>query len=114
MLYSQADVFFDGSDFQGFGRPALEAMACRAACVVTDVGGVNEYARHMENSIMVPPKAPDAAAEAIIRLLRDRALRNNIRDNGIETAKMFCHKREGKETYDYFVNLFEGNSPSGG
>ncbi len=113
MLYSQADVFFDGSDFQGFGRPALEAMACGAACVVTDVGGVNEYARHMENSIMVPPKNPDVAAEAIIRLIRNSTLRNRIRTNGIETAKAFCHKREGRQTYGYFMSLFKANGPSG-
>ncbi len=35
-LYSQVDIFVDTSDYQGFGRPALEAMACGTACVLTN------------------------------------------------------------------------------
>jgi len=33
--YSGADVFIDSSDFQGFGRCGLEAMACGTACELT-------------------------------------------------------------------------------
>jgi glycosyltransferase involved in cell wall biosynthesis len=57
-LYSKADVFIDGSDYQGFGRTALEAMACGAACVVTNVGGVTEYAVDGYNCLTVPPREP--------------------------------------------------------
>ena len=46
--YSNADIFLDASRFQGFGLPALEAMACRVACVLTDVGGVHEYAHNRD------------------------------------------------------------------
>jgi O-antigen biosynthesis protein len=49
-LYSDADIFIDASDFQGFGRPALEAMACQTACVLTSFGGVGEYARDGVNA----------------------------------------------------------------
>ncbi|MBE9569438.1 MAG: glycosyltransferase, partial [Proteobacteria bacterium] len=68
-LYSEADVFLDGSDFQGFGRCGLEAMACGAGCVLTGVGGVTEYARDGENSLVVPPKQPEAFAAAITKIL---------------------------------------------
>ena len=68
-LYSEATVFLDGSDFQGFGRCGLEAMACGAACVLTSVGGVGEYAQDEVNALLVPPQRPDLFAEAILRLL---------------------------------------------
>lgn len=104
-LYSEADVFLDGSVFQGFGRPALEAMACGTACVVTDVGGVNEYARHGENCLTVPPKAPDTFAAAIIELLEDPALKAKLVSGGLSTARKFCHRREARETLAFFESL---------
>lgn len=104
-LYSKADIFLDGSVFQGFGRPALEAMACGTACVVTDVGGVNEYARNGENCLTVAPQAPDVFAKAIIRLLDDAALRAKLVSGGLSTARLFCHRREARETVEFFRQL---------
>lgn len=104
-MYSAADVFLDGSDFQGFGRPALEAMACGVACVLTEVGGVTEYARHEENCLLVPPKQPELFAEAMLRLLRDPALRQRLVAGGRKTAQEFCHKREARETLAFFLDL---------
>ena len=57
-LYSGARVFFDCSDFQAFGLPALEAMACGAVSVLTNVGGVREYARPVELSPCTRPAIP--------------------------------------------------------
>src|SRR5437764_11749458 len=63
-LYSSARVHFDGSDFQAFGLPAVEAMACGAVSVLTDAGGVREYARDDENCLLVRPRDVEAAARA--------------------------------------------------
>lgn len=100
--YSDADVFIDASDFQGFGRPALEAMACGTACVVTDVGGVNEYACDGVNALMVPPKAPDEITRAVARLIQDTPLRDRLVKSGLQTVRDYCHKREARETADVF------------
>ncbi len=43
-LYQGAQVFVCASDFEGFGLPALEAMACGAVVVSTDNGGVPSFA----------------------------------------------------------------------
>ena len=104
-LYSIADVFLDGSDFQGFGRPALEAMACGAACVLTNVGGVSEYAVDRENCLLVSPQQPEAFARAIIEILADESLRHSLVEGGFRTVKNYCHKREAKETLGYFNNI---------
>jgi GT2 family glycosyltransferase len=104
-LYSSTDVFLDGSDFQGFGRCGLEAMACGAACVLTDVGGVNEYARHGENALLVPPREPTRLADAILGLLNDPDRRANMIQAGRDTAQRFCHRREARETLKYLHSL---------
>jgi glycosyltransferase involved in cell wall biosynthesis len=95
----------DGSNFQGFGRTALEAMACGTACVLTDVGGVREYGRDEDNCLLVPPKSPESFANAIIRILKDSGLSEKLVRNGLETVKDYCHKREAKETLAFFQRL---------
>jgi GT2 family glycosyltransferase/glycosyltransferase involved in cell wall biosynthesis len=104
-IYSAATVFLDGSDFQGFGRGGLEAMACGTATVLTGLGGVNEYARDGVNTLLVPPQRPDLFAEAVLRLLNDAKLRERMVSAGLETAQRFCHKREARETLEYFRSL---------
>ena len=104
-LYSQADVFLDGSDFQGFGRPALEAMACGAACVLTNVGGVTEYAVDRQNCLLVPPKQPERFAEAVVEILTNRNLKYSLRESGFKTVKNYCHKQAAKKTLDYFNQI---------
>jgi glycosyltransferase involved in cell wall biosynthesis len=43
-LYQQSQVYVCTSDFEGFGLPALEAMACGCAVVSTENGGVPAFA----------------------------------------------------------------------
>jgi len=104
-LYSEADVFLDGSDFQGFGRCGLEAMACGAACVLTGVGGITEYARDGENTLAVPPKSPELFATAVVKLLSDPVLRNRLIEGGAKTVHEYCHKREARDTLAYFHQI---------
>jgi len=101
-LYSSADIYIDASDFQGFGRTALEAMACKTACVLTNVGGVSEYAKDECNCLLVPPRKPDEIAESVIRLIEDQELMHQVVDGGLKTAQQFSHKEEAKKTLSYF------------
>jgi glycosyltransferase involved in cell wall biosynthesis len=43
-LYQQSQLYVCTSDFEGFGLPALEAMACGCAVVSTENGGVPAFA----------------------------------------------------------------------
>jgi O-antigen biosynthesis protein len=113
-IYSDADVFLDASTFQGFGRCALEAMACGTAVVATDTGGVTEYARSEENCLTIPPNAPVETAAAVLRLLADGVLRRNLADAGAATARRFCHRREARETADFFRQLMHERQASPG
>ncbi len=88
-LYATCDVFVSASWFEGFGLPPLEAMACGAAVVMTDSGGVMDFARDGENCLLVRPKSPVQMAEAILKLLNDPALQQMLRGNGPSTAAEF-------------------------
>jgi glycosyltransferase involved in cell wall biosynthesis len=111
-LYSGADVFLDASDYQGFGRLALEAMSCGTACVLTNEGGVTEYARTEQNCLTVPPRKPELFAQAILRLLQDADLRARLSLNGLETAQQFSTQQEAKTTLDYFTMILNNTENS--
>ena len=49
----------------------LEAMACEIPIVATDVGGNREIVNPPECGLIVPPRDPQALAEAYLELLLD-------------------------------------------
>jgi len=98
-LYSSADVFIFTSYKEGFGLPPLEAMACGTPVVITDCGGIRDYAVDGYNALIVPPGDPKAVADATLKMLRDDKLRERLIEHGIETAKQW--------TWDKVVDKFE-------
>lgn len=88
-LYTSCDLFVSASWREGFGLPPLEAMACGTPVVMTDSGGVMEYARDGENALVVPVQRPDLLAEAILHLLNHPELAATFSENGPKTAQQY-------------------------
>ncbi len=97
--FRSADVLLHPSWFEGFGLPPLEAMACGTPAIITDSGGVREYARHDENCLMVPARNPRALAEAVAELMDDSAKRRRLSEAGLRTARQF--------TWDHAADALE-------
>lgn len=88
----QHDVFALASWTEGLPRALIEAMADGMPAVATAVGGVPEL---LEPHRTVPPRAPDALAEALLRLLSDPAAwQATIRHNQRATAEILS-RRDG-------------------
>jgi len=92
-FYRELAVFILPSRMEGLGLPALEAMACGAAVVVTDNGGSREYARDGENCFVVPVGDVEAMGAAVLRLLEDDELRRRVASAGTATALTFSWDR---------------------
>ncbi|HUF37318.1 MAG TPA: glycosyltransferase family 4 protein [Anaerolineales bacterium] len=92
-LYAGSDLFVSSSWHEGFGLPPLEAMACGAPVVLTDSGGVRDFARDGENCLVVPPKSTDALAEAMRRVLDEPGLAERFRTAGPPTAAEFTWEK---------------------
>jgi glycosyltransferase involved in cell wall biosynthesis len=69
-----------------FGIVALEGMVNRVPVVIADSGGLGEIVEDGRTGLKVPPRNPQALAQAITRLLLDEALRRQIGQAGYEQA----------------------------
>ncbi len=88
-LYYTSDMFVSSSWAEGFGLPPLEAMAYGTPVVLTDSRGVRDFARHGENCLLVPPRATESLAQAILSLLNDVELAKKLGENGRRTAARY-------------------------
>lgn len=88
-LYTGCDLYVSASWCEGFGLPPLEAMACATPVVLTDSGGVREYAEDRVNCLLVPPRQPEMLADAMLRVLEDEQLAEKLSQNALKTAQRF-------------------------
>jgi glycosyltransferase involved in cell wall biosynthesis len=70
-LLAALDVAVSSSHSEGFPNVIGEAMACGIPCAVTDAG--DSAALLGDGGVVVPPRNPDALAEAILQLFRMEA-----------------------------------------
>ncbi len=86
-FYNSLSVFLLPSEYEGWGLPAAEAMACGAAVVSTRNGGVEDFAIDGKNAWLVPARNSGAIATACARVLDDDTSRLRIVSEGLETIR---------------------------
>ncbi len=64
-LFRNADLFLDLSDFQAFGRTAIEAMSCGAIALVPAHGGAYEFARDGRTGFVVDTRSDEAIMDGV-------------------------------------------------
>jgi len=99
-LYSAADLFVFPSLYEGFGLPALEAMACGTPVVASNVSALPEVVG--DAALQVSPLDVEALAGAMERLLRDDRLRSDLRERGLERAARFSWEKAARQTVEVY------------
>jgi glycosyltransferase involved in cell wall biosynthesis len=95
-LYSAADLFAFPSLYEGFGLPAVEAMACGTPVVASNVSAVPEVVG--DAALQVSPLDVEELADAMERLLRDERLRDELRERGLKRAAGFSWEKAARQT----------------
>jgi glycosyltransferase involved in cell wall biosynthesis len=95
-LLTGATALVYPSLYEGFGLPALEAMACGTPVLAADTSSLPEVVG--EAGLLVDPLDVDAIATAMQRLLTDGALRAALSRQGRARAKRFSWDRCARET----------------
>ncbi len=83
------DVFVLSSHMEGLGTSVLDALACGLPVVATAAGGIPEMIENGKNGLLVPPRNPQALAQAILKLLNDEPLRQTLARTGQKSVSRF-------------------------
>ncbi len=67
---------------EGMGKVLVEGMALGKPIVASSVGGIIDLVRDGENGILVPPRDSDALGNAILQLIKNKNLAEELGKNG--------------------------------
>ncbi len=100
-LYAASSVAVVPSEYEGFGLPAGEAMACGVPVVSTDGGALPEVVG--DAGIVVPAKSSDALAEGIADLLRNEPKRRTLGNAGrTRVQQHFSWQRTAQQMVEHY------------
>lgn len=86
-LYASADAFLFASITETLGLVVLEAMAAGLPVIATPAGGVADNLRDGENGLAFAAMDATACASAMMRLVADRELQQQLREGARATAE---------------------------
>lgn len=107
-LLNAAEVFAFPSEFEGFGLPPLEAMACGVPVVCSNAASLPEVVG--EAGVLLPPRDVAAWVEALGRLLDDAQVREDLRARGLERASRFTWDAAARRTLDVYRSVMAERS----
>ena len=81
------DIYVLPSIWEGLPMILLEALAAECPIIASRVGGVPGIIQHGVNGSIVEPKDPEALAAEIIRVLKDRRLRDQYTSKGLRVFR---------------------------
>jgi glycosyltransferase involved in cell wall biosynthesis len=95
-FYTLADLYLYPSNLEAFPIPITEAMACGTPIVTSNVNGLVEIAG--EAALFVDPEKPAEIADAMVKVLGDPALRQQLRAKGLARSQDFSWPKCARET----------------
>ncbi len=99
-LYMAARVFLFASQYEGFGLPPLEAMACGTPVICANSSSLPEVVG--EGGILLAPSDAHAWSEALRAILTDDAQWAQRRALGLTQARKFSWARAARETLEVY------------
>lgn len=106
-LYQCAEVFIYPSFYEGFGLPVTEALLSGTPVITSSVSSLPEAGG--DAALYVDPTSAEEIAEAVIRLLSDKQLRDVVITKGINYANdMFAPDKLTRQVHDLYERVVKG------
>jgi glycosyltransferase involved in cell wall biosynthesis len=108
LLYSLADVFVFPSFYEGFGVPPLEAMACGTPVITSNTSSLPEAAG--DAALLVDPHKSGEIANAIMRILENPPLQEELRQKGYTQAARYTWQKSARKMLAVYRQVYEGQT----
>jgi glycosyltransferase involved in cell wall biosynthesis len=95
-LYTESALFLFPTLYEGFGLPALEAMAAGLPVVASNTSSIPEVVG--DAGLLFNPLSVDEGARAVIEVLESRQAQEELSRAGIARARAFTWERTGRTT----------------
>lgn len=99
-FFAGAQAVLVPSRYEGFGLPALEAMACGAPVVVANAGALPDMVG--QAALLAPADDANAWKQACLRLFRDEALRRKLSELGRERSERYSWLECAQQTLQVY------------
>jgi len=103
LFYTQAEAFIYPSFYEGFGLPVLEAMTLGAPVITSNSSSLPEITG--DSAFLINPNDSMELAEAMLNLIRDRVLRDNLIFKGKEQANKFSWEKTAQATLNVYRSI---------
>jgi glycosyltransferase involved in cell wall biosynthesis len=107
LVYNLASLFVYPTRYEGFGLPALEAMACGTPVITTNVSSLPEIVA--EAGLLIPPDDVQALYEAMESVLDDRKLGHDLSRKGTVRSAKFTWQRTAQQTLQIYRQVLHVN-----
>jgi len=102
-IYSQCQVFLYPSLRESFGIPMLEAMACGVPVITSNTSSMPEVAGN--GALIIDPFKPEEITDAIIKILNNQTLREELIKHGFEQAAKFSWKAMSESVLEIYREI---------
>lgn len=103
----EAEIFLFTTNFEGFGLPIIEAMACGTPVVTSNVTSMPEIAGNA--ALLVDPKKPNDIGMALSKLIHNSGLRQSLILKGRVRSKIFTWQKTANKTLDIIEKVVQSN-----
>ena len=104
-VYNLASLFVYPTIYEGFGLPALEAMACGVPVITTRVASLPEIVG--DAGLLIPVNDTEALYKAMNQVLEDTAPREKLIHDGLARSKLFSWERTAQLTQQVYRKVLE-------
>ena len=104
--YKTADIFCaPATGCESFGIVLLEAMAMGKPVVASNIDGYASVVTHDVDGLLVPPKNASMLAQALISLMNDESLRQQMGAKGELKSAEYGWERVAQRVLDYYAKV---------
>ncbi|MCC4633024.1 glycosyltransferase [Xanthomonas dyei] len=105
LLYAAAELYVFPSLYEGFGLPALEAMACGTATIGSSLTSVPEVIGRSD--ALFDPRDVQAIRSSMLRVLSDNGYAQTLREHAVVQASKFSWDVSARRALEAFESRHE-------